>query len=112
MCRHASNMTLLRLAWCALYSINPARSFGASAVAGTWTNHWVFWVGPLSGAVLAALIYDLYFRTPESKVCVCGAFRACHCCTSGGHLQSLSHHIAALYACGVGMILWHGMPET
>lgn len=49
-------------------SINPARSFGASAVAGQFPDHWVFWIGPLSGAVLAALIYEFGFRTPASKV--------------------------------------------
>lgn len=48
-------------------SINPARSFGAAAVSGSWDNQWVFWVGPLSGAVLAAAIYELIFRTKAHK---------------------------------------------
>ena len=60
-----------------MYSINPARSFGASAVAGTWTDHWVFWIGPLTGAVIAAVIYDFYFRTPESKVCISSCYNLC-----------------------------------
>ncbi|KAK9917142.1 hypothetical protein WJX75_001261 [Coccomyxa subellipsoidea] len=48
-------------------SINPARSFGAAAVSGSWDNQWVFWVGPLSGAVLAAAVYELVFRTKSNK---------------------------------------------
>jgi aquaporin PIP len=41
-------------------SINPARSFGASAVAGEWPDHWIFWLGPLLGALLAVIVYSLY----------------------------------------------------
>ncbi|MBQ7505956.1 MAG: MIP family channel protein [Lachnospiraceae bacterium] len=44
-------------------SVNPARSFGPAIVAAISGNTapigqlWVFWVGPLIGAVLAALVY-------------------------------------------------------
>ncbi|GAA5803220.1 hypothetical protein HPULCUR_008697 [Helicostylum pulchrum] len=38
-------------------SVNPARSFAASLVAGKWANHWIFWFGPLIGAVFAVMIY-------------------------------------------------------
>ena len=40
-------------------SINPARSFGPAAVAHEWKNHWVFWVGPICGGLLAAAIYTM-----------------------------------------------------
>lgn len=43
-------------------SINPARSFGPAVVAGQWANHWVFWVGPMSGAILAAIFYESLLR--------------------------------------------------
>lgn len=42
-------------------SINPARSFGPAAVMGIWKDHWVFWVAPLLGGALAALIYNVIF---------------------------------------------------
>ncbi len=42
-------------------SMNPARSFGPALVAGAWENHWIFWVGPLIGGALAALVYEFVF---------------------------------------------------
>ncbi len=37
-------------------AMNPARAFGPAVAAGHWGEHYVYWVGPLAGAVLAALI--------------------------------------------------------
>ena len=42
-------------------SMNPARSFGPALVAGVWKEHWLFWIGPLVGAVLAGLVYEFCF---------------------------------------------------
>jgi MIP family channel proteins len=44
-------------------SLNPARSLGPALVAGAWNHHWVYWVGPITGAGLAAVIYTISFRT-------------------------------------------------
>ncbi len=47
-------------------SLNPARSFGPAFVTRHWDNHGVYWVGPLLGGVLAAVLYDWAFRRDRS----------------------------------------------
>jgi aquaporin Z len=42
-------------------AMNPARAFGPAVAAQHWTNHGVYWVGPLLGGVLAAFLYDSLF---------------------------------------------------
>ncbi|XP_054795406.1 probable aquaporin TIP5-1 [Prosopis cineraria] len=39
-------------------SMNPACAFGSAVIAGTFKNQAVYWVGPLIGAAVAALVYD------------------------------------------------------
>src|SRR5215213_7264119 len=41
-------------------SLNPARTLGPMIVAGQFTAIWVYIVGPIVGAVLAALAYDRF----------------------------------------------------
>ena len=38
-------------------AMNPARWFGPAVVSGSFDNWYVWWIGPLVGAVVAALIY-------------------------------------------------------
>ena len=38
-------------------SMNPSRSIGPMIVQGVWQDAWVYFVGPIAGALLAALLY-------------------------------------------------------
>ncbi|CAD6268488.1 unnamed protein product [Miscanthus lutarioriparius] len=45
--------------------INPARSLGVAVLYNqhaAWKDHWIFWVGPLIGATVAALYHKLVLR--------------------------------------------------
>ena len=42
-------------------SMNPARSFGPALVAGEWSNHWIYWIAPLTGGALAGMAYQFSF---------------------------------------------------
>jgi aquaporin TIP len=47
-------------------AMNPARAFGPQLISRTWSNAWVWYVGPFAGGALAALAYDyLYLRPPR-----------------------------------------------
>jgi len=38
-------------------SMNPARSLGPALISGNLQFHWIYWLAPISGAVLAVWIY-------------------------------------------------------
>lgn len=46
-------------------SMNPARSFGPALVSSTWSGFWIYVVGPVAGAVVGALAYQLVREPPE-----------------------------------------------
>ncbi|XP_068519483.1 aquaporin-2-like isoform X2 [Anas acuta] len=57
-------------------SMNPARSLGPAIVTGIWDDHWVYWLGPVPGAVLAAFSYEFVFAPGASREKL-GACLAC-----------------------------------
>jgi aquaporin NIP len=49
-------------------SMNPARSFGPALVSGTWTDFWVYLIGPALGAAAGALAYQFVRSAPARPV--------------------------------------------
>jgi len=49
-------------------ALNPARAFGPSLAANHWTNHGVYWIGPLAGGVAAGWLYDMLFLKKEQRI--------------------------------------------
>lgn len=43
-------------------SFNPARTFGPAICGHHWNMHWAYWLGPVAGASLAALIYRAFWE--------------------------------------------------
>lgn len=39
-------------------AINPARAFGPALISGEWNHHYVYWIGPILGGLLAGLLYS------------------------------------------------------
>jgi aquaporin TIP len=50
-------------------AMNPARAFGPALVSGQWLGHVAYWIGPILGAVVAALLWEyvLLPRAPQRR---------------------------------------------
>jgi glycerol uptake facilitator-like aquaporin len=52
-------------------AMNPARWFGPAILQGAFDNWWIYWVGPIVGATLAAVVWnEFYLRgvaTPQPR---------------------------------------------
>lgn len=48
-------------------SLNPARSFGPAVASGFYEGHLIYWVGPIAGAIAAALLYNTLFLRTEAE---------------------------------------------
>jgi aquaporin Z len=50
-------------------STNPARTLGPSVISGNWSAWWIYWIGPVIGALAAAAIYNFsWFKKFEIEV--------------------------------------------
>jgi glycerol uptake facilitator-like aquaporin len=49
-------------------AMNPARAFGPALVDNFWSDHLVYWIGPIIGAVVAALVYHYAFMDGQETV--------------------------------------------
>jgi len=48
-------------------SMNPARTLGPAIVSGQWDFHWIYWAGPIIGAVIAGLIMQYIYVKKAAK---------------------------------------------
>ena len=51
-------------------AMNPARAFGPEFAAHSWTGWWVYWFGPIAGALLAAWLYEFLYLSPAKPAVV------------------------------------------
>jgi aquaporin TIP len=54
-------------------AMNPARAFGPELAVGHWSSFWVWYIGPLAGGTLAALVYELLYLSPGRETAGSGA---------------------------------------
>jgi len=48
-------------------AMNPARAFGPQLVGNHWENGWVWYVGPVVGGAIAAVLYEWLYLPARSK---------------------------------------------
>jgi aquaporin Z len=50
-------------------AMNPARAFGPALISGEWVGHLAYWIGPILGALVAALLWEyvLLPRAPQRR---------------------------------------------
>src|SRR5690242_3329136 len=47
-------------------AMNPARAFGPQLWSGNWGEGWIYYLGPVLGALVAGLGYDYFYLRPEA----------------------------------------------
>ena len=48
-------------------SVNPARTFGPALISGFWEYHWLYWVAPILGGIIAGLIMNYVYVNKAEK---------------------------------------------
>jgi MIP family channel proteins len=56
-------------------SMNPARSFGPAVASGVLEGQLIYWIGPIVGSIIAALLYDGLFLRRGKDPAAHGAVR-------------------------------------
>jgi MIP family channel proteins len=51
-------------------SLNPARSLGPAIFANEWQHHYVYWIGPLVGAIVAGFLYRTVWANYDRRMFV------------------------------------------
>jgi aquaporin related protein len=47
--------------------LNPARSLAPALYNQNWTNHWLYWLAPISASIASSLLYKLVFAKDYLK---------------------------------------------
>lgn len=48
-------------------NLNPSRALGPAFVMNRWDSHWVYWVGPIAGGSIAALLHEYVLSPKRSR---------------------------------------------
>lgn len=46
-------------------SVNPARTFGPALISGAWDFHWMYWVAPILGGIIAVLVIKYIYLNKD-----------------------------------------------
>ena len=49
-------------------AMNPARAFGPELAGNVWHGWWIYWIGPIAGALIAALLYEYLYLRPMRPI--------------------------------------------
>jgi MIP family channel proteins len=53
-------------------AMNPARAFGPQLIGNSWTDDWIYYVGPAIGGLVAALGYEYLYLRPRAALAQAG----------------------------------------
>ncbi|XP_037078235.1 lens fiber major intrinsic protein-like [Pollicipes pollicipes] len=82
----------------------PSRIFGLAVVYNSWTNHWVYWVGPTFGGILAGFTYEFVHESSAQGRWVRRSFRRRPGAPLRGHLGQRGHGQLGREASGMSSI--------
>jgi MIP family channel proteins len=48
-------------------AMNPARAFGPALIGNFWDAHYVYWIGPIIGGLIAGVLYSRVFLSKDQR---------------------------------------------